>query len=151
MSTPPREPHSGQNDIPGQGYGEPATQSAAHDQQPYSQQGQPGPAQYGYGEPAYQGMTTDNGKATAAMICGILGIVLTVLFWPVGVVLDIVAIVLGVLASREIKRSGGMQRGAGKAKAGLICGVVGLVLLVLLLGFLAANYDEIMRQAELNK
>lgn len=163
MSTPPRDPNQGADGVHRQGYGDPiqnpSTQNPADYGQPgyqgqpqqYGQYGsQPGQP-YGYGQQPYQGMTTDNGKSTGALVCGILGLVLTVLFWPIGIILDIVAIILGVLAGKEIKRSGGMQRGAGKAKAGLICGIVGIVLTVLLLAFFAANADEISRQIQMNQ
>lgn len=142
---PGTEPRSPQWD----GQANPLPSDAQYGQQAPGGPAYEAPAQYpeaSYGQQPYQGMSTDNGKATAALICGILGLVLTVLFWPLGALLDIAAIVLGVMAKKEITRSGGMQRGAGKAKAGLICGIVGLVLLVLILAFVAANYDEIMRQ-----
>ncbi len=58
------------------------------------------------------------GLATASQVCGILSLVLfCCLFFP----LPIAAIVLGIIARVQGNRS-------GKPKAGIICGIVGLVL-----------------------
>jgi Domain of unknown function (DUF4190) len=74
-----------------------------------------------------------NWTAKAALICGIVGFVVPLI--------PIVAIILGHLAVREIRRSGG--QGLDLAKAGIILGYVGLVLSVLVPllvgGILAGN------------
>lgn len=109
----------------------------------YTPQGQP----YGanpYGQPTavpnYAGSASQNdGKATAALVFGILAIVF--LFTVVGGILfGIIAIVLGVLS----KKNGP----DGKAKGGIVCGIIGLVLSVLIaiIGFAAGiamlGYDS---------
>jgi hypothetical protein len=45
-----------------------------------------------------------------------------------GLVAGIAAVVLGQQSSKEIAASGGAQSGAGQAKAGVICGWVGIAL-----------------------
>ncbi len=60
--------------------------------------------------------------ALVGLITGILG-------FPMGPLLSILGIVFGVIGNNEIKKNPGMQ-GAGMAKAGIICGIVSLVLWV---------------------
>ena len=67
-----------------------------------------------------------NGMASAALVCGILSLFfgaclgfLGITAW-LGVVLGIVAVVLGVIANKKGKD--------GKATAGLVMGIIGLVL-----------------------
>lgn len=83
----------------------------------------PPPPGYGqqppYGAPAPGG---NNKKATWALVTGILGLICCS---PLG----IVAIILGRGAQAEIATTG--QQGAGAAKAGVILGIIALVLLVL--------------------
>lgn len=59
----------------------------------------------------------------------ILGIV-SLLFC--GIILGPVAIILSSQAKTEIAASGGMQTGEGQAKAGLILGIIGVVIWVLI-------------------
>lgn len=116
-------------------------------QQPYAG-GVGGPSgQVPYGQP-YPGATmggvpqqpAGNGKATAALVCGILAILLSSSI-VISVILGIAAI---VLAGSYLKGGGT----AGTAKAGRICGVVGIVfsaiclMLYLVLG--VAVFNEIM-------
>ena len=66
-----------------------------------------------------------SGRATTSLILGILSIPLAIiplLGWACGVV----AIVLGATARGEIRRTG--IGGNGRAMAGIICGVIGVVL-----------------------
>jgi hypothetical protein len=71
----------------------------------------------------------NSGKAIAALVLGILGIVSCQ-------VLGIAAIVLGQQANQEIAASGGQVGGEGFAKAGIIMGWVAVALLALgVLGF----------------
>jgi CBS domain containing-hemolysin-like protein len=72
-----------------------------------------------------------NGKATAAMVLGIVSIPLFFLsFLDLG--LAIPAIVLGAIGLRDAKRN--PQRGGrGRALSGVICGSIGLLLIIILL------------------
>ena len=71
----------------------------------------------------------------ASLVLGILSIPL---FCTYGV-LAVLAIVFGHIALRQIKRSMGAQSGRGMAIAGLVCGYIGLALLVLLIVAIVAG------------
>ena len=72
-----------------------------------------------------------NGKATAALILGIISLVFAWLgpLSAVGILCSVVGIVLGNIARRELM--GGLGR--GPATAGLVCSIIGLALSVLML------------------
>jgi hypothetical protein len=76
-----------------------------------------------------------NGRAVAAMVLGIISI-LTCFFWPVSLVLGILAIAIGSMARTDARRGG--YPGPGQAKAGIICGIAGIVLSILLIVIIAA-------------
>jgi uncharacterized protein DUF4190 len=80
-----------------------------------------------------------SGRATAALILGILGLPLVVLFWPVGLILAILAVVFGAIARTDARRTG--PTNLGQAKAGLILGIVdiGLFVVVLVIGIIVAT------------
>lgn len=67
-----------------------------------------------------------NGKATAALVLGILGLPF---FCPI--LCSIPALVLGYQARKEIDASGGVQQGRGQAQAGVVMGWIGTVVGVL--------------------
>lgn len=115
--------------------------------------GQPGYGQSGAGQGAYgQPGQPRNGLGTAALAVGILALlsVITVITFPVGTVLGVVAIVLGFLARRRVKR--GEATNGGSALAGLVLGVVSLligIVLFALIGAAASMFgDEIMSYQE---
>ena len=66
------------------------------------------------------------GLATASMILGIVS--LTCL----GIFAGIPAIILGVIAGKKIKNAQGVLTGEGKAKAGIICGIISIVLTIMI-------------------
>jgi hypothetical protein len=78
-----------------------------------------------------------DGRATAAMIVGILSIPITFLIGIVGLIMGIVAIILGAISRGNIKRSG--LQGAGQATAGIICGAVSIVIFIALVAVIASN------------
>ena len=82
---------------------------------------------------------TRHGRATAALIVSILGIVFALFFAVLGLVLSIVGTVLAATARADIARRG--MVGGGQAKAALICGIVGIVLNVasMIVGYLIAS------------
>src|SRR6478752_364359 len=84
----------------------------------------PGYTPYSGGGDSY-GPPAQNGKATASLVTGIVGIFIC------PIVLSILAIVFSVQARKQIAASGGRLKGEGMAKAGLILGIVGLVLMPL--------------------
>jgi hypothetical protein len=95
-------------------------------QNPYSQPSPPPPytppAQPVYVQPVIIAQPT-NGKATAALVLGLLSF----LFW---FLTGIPAVILGHMALNEINASNGTQGGKGSAIAGLILGYIAV-------GFLA--------------
>ncbi|TCI99792.1 DUF4190 domain-containing protein [Aeromicrobium sp. IC_218] len=81
----------------------------------------PPPGGYGYGDGGYGAPPEQNKKALWSMILGIVGLLCC------GIA-GIVAIVLSNTAKKEIAASGGRQTGAGMATAGLVLGIVAIVL-----------------------
>jgi hypothetical protein len=132
----PSSGHPGGDPYPGaDAYGQPTYGGppAAYGQPvPYAH-----PAQGAYGYPP-----ATNGKATAALWTGIGSLVLTFCCGFPGLA-GIVAVVLGVLAQGQIRRSGGQQTGGGMATAGIITGaiafVLGLVIVVLVIVALVSD------------
>ncbi|WP_415847587.1 DUF4190 domain-containing protein [Tsukamurella strandjordii] len=80
-----------------------------------------------YGQPAQSGT---NGLAIASLVCGILSIP-SACVWGLGILFGIAAIIMGIIAMKQTKQTG--QDGNGMALAGLITGVVGLLLSIVLL------------------
>lgn len=134
--------------------GEPPQQYGQPPDQPYGQQSgwsQPSAAQYGtdirQAEAGYAqlyGVKRSTGMATAAMVLGIIAIV--IFLFPIGsyvaVVLAIIALVLGIIAVRR-------PVGKGRAVAGLVLGAIALVggaimSVIWTIGFMAASecFDE---------
>ena len=65
---------------------------------------------------------TSSGKATAALVLGILGLV----FCPL--ICSVLALVFGYQARNEIDGSGGRISGRGNATAGIVLGWIGVVI-----------------------
>ncbi|MBI4885353.1 MAG: DUF4190 domain-containing protein [Actinobacteria bacterium] len=62
------------------------------------------------------------GLATAALVCGLLGLVM---FWFFGIV-PLLGLIFGLISAKAIKRSSGTLTGLGKARAGWITGLIGV-------------------------
>ena len=74
-------------------------------------------------------MNSSKGISIAALVCGILGIVLSIFYahWilPIlGLIIAVVGIVLGAIGMKKAKELGEPK---GLAIAGLVCGIVGAV------------------------
>lgn len=158
FASQPQQPFSAAQSMPQQPYAAPQPQQpyAGSYQQPFGGEPVAPPAGYnpyaqpGYGSAGFNQPPASTGKATAALVLGIAAIVVCV-FVPIlgallGIALGIAAIVMG---GSYIKVNGPF----GRAKAGRICGIVGLVLSILsllltialgaLLGFVGMNlYDD---------
>jgi choline-glycine betaine transporter len=80
-----------------------------------------------------------NGRAVAAMVLGIISIP-TCFFWPVSVVLGILAIVIGTMAKTDARRGG--YENTGQAKAGIYCGIAGIACSILLIVIIAATHSS---------
>jgi uncharacterized membrane protein len=100
----------------------------------------------GAGPAGYQPSRLRNGMGTAAMVLGILGLVLVVLifFSPLGALLGLLAVAFGVVGVMRANRGEADNR--GQALTGLVTGAVALVVGVLLtigIGtFFAANVND---------
>jgi hypothetical protein len=75
-----------------------------------------------------------NQKALWSMIAGIVSLLCC------GIIVGVVAIVLSMQAKKEIEASGGSQSGAGMAQAGLITGIIGVVLSVVWIPFFFSSF-----------
>lgn len=82
---------------------------------PAPQYGQQGFGPQGYGPPR------NEGAAIAAMVTGIVGVVFC------GIVLGVVALVLGITSRGKIQKSNGQLTGGGMALAGIILGAFDIV------------------------
>lgn len=92
----------------------------------------PGPTPPGpmsYQSPPPSGAPLSQGMAIGSLVCGIASIVLFCVWW-LSIPLGIVAVVLAVMVKGKIAR--GEASGAGLAKAGMICGIIGAVLSILI-------------------
>jgi hypothetical protein len=87
------------------------------------------PAQHGYGfaPGAAPIVAKQNGLATAALVCGIIGVLFAQFL------LGPLAFVFGLVSHGQIRRSGGTQKGQGLAVAGVVLGVLDIALFVILL------------------
>ena len=105
-------------DQPGpQGYDQQGSQG-------YGQAPPPPPPGGGYGAPGGYGQPQSTSPlAIISLVTGIIGILCCNYF-----VLSIAAIVTGYIGRKQIRESGGAQKGDGLAKAGFILGIVGVVL-----------------------
>src|SRR3954452_15709706 len=78
-----------------------------------------------------------DGRATAAMIVGILSIPATFLIGIVGLIMGIVAIILGAIAGGNVKRRS--LAVAGQATAGMICGAVSIIIFIVAVAVIASS------------
>ncbi|MGW4047448.1 DUF4190 domain-containing protein [Streptomyces sp. NPDC004721] len=94
-----------------------------------------GPVPGGYGYPGYPGagqgwpgmpMPPENGMGTAAMVLGILSCSMFCFYGIFGVVLGVLAVIFGIKGRRKAER--GEANNRGQAQAGLITGIIGIVL-----------------------
>jgi hypothetical protein len=91
-------------------------------------------------QPTYQPAQKDSTLAILSLVFGIAS------YLVVPVIGSLAAIILGHIAKSEIKKSNGTLTGNGMATAGLVLGyvqwaflILGLIILVLVLGFAARN------------
>jgi len=122
------------------GYGEPPYGAPSYQQPSYQQpSGYPPPPQQ-WGPPQQPGYPygsgfapqQNDGLALAAMIIGIISLVLTC-GYGIGLLGSPVALVMGRVSMKRIDRSGGRLAGRGMAQTGFVLGIIGTVLLVLAL------------------
>ncbi|MFS7879143.1 MULTISPECIES: DUF4190 domain-containing protein [Streptomyces] len=116
-------------------------------QPPAQQPPYPG-AGYPAAPPVYPGaagtpMQLSNGMGTAALVCGIVGLVcgITYFLWVFAVILGILAIIFGAIGKGKVSR--GEANNGGSATAGLVCGIIGMVLPAIYLAALDAAIDSV--------
>ncbi|MBH5337256.1 DUF4190 domain-containing protein [Streptomyces pactum] len=121
--------------------------AAGHPAAGLPQYQQPGPGYPPPGYPAYPGgpmgaVGQRNGMGTAALTVGIIGLVcgLTYFLWLFAIVLGILAIIFGSIGKGKAQR--GEANNAGSATAGIVCGIVGMVIPLIYLAALDAAIDS---------
>lgn len=103
---------------------------------------EPPPPSYGAPQqPAYGGPPKNSGKAVAALVTGVVGLV--TFCCGLFVVAGSAAIVLGFLARKEIAASGGRLTGNGMALAGIVLGVVEVVMFAVSIVLVATGVIEV--------
>jgi hypothetical protein len=80
------------------------------------------------GAPGMMPAPTSNGFAVAALVLGILSLVLFFTIW-LPFLLGVLAVIFGALGISRAKAMGGRQKGL--AVAGLVCGIAGMLVAVL--------------------
>jgi uncharacterized membrane protein len=77
-----------------------------------------------------------NGMGVTSMVLGIVGVVF-LCFWPLAILLGILAIIFGAVGLQKAKR--GEATNKGMAMAGLICGICAIVLPIVLVVIIGAS------------
>lgn len=75
-------------------------------------------------------------NSTAALVLGILSIVTCICYGIIGLPLGIIAVILGSKAKKIYNENPDVYSGAGNASAGVITGVIGIILNLIYLGFI---------------
>ncbi|MFG3194558.1 DUF4190 domain-containing protein [Streptomyces sp. NPDC048208] len=128
-----------------QGYPNPNHQGYPNLQGYPTPQGYPQPPAYGWpGGP--MGPVPQNNAGTAAMVLGILSIVLFCLYGIPSVVLGIVAVVLGVQGRRRADRGEATNR--SQAQAGFVLGIIGIVVGLAILAFFVGLFAFIAHKED---
>jgi Domain of unknown function (DUF4190) len=126
------QPGYGQSGYEQQGYGQSAYGPPPYGQGPYGQapygQSPYGPGGYGMQRPR------TNGLAIASLVCSLAGFVIFGFSALLGVI-------FGFVARAQIARSQGTQRGNGLATAGIVIGLIVVVIWIALIVFVALHPD----------
>jgi membrane-bound ClpP family serine protease len=90
-----------------------------------------------------------NAVAVAALVTGIIALLLAFLFAPLGALLAIVAVILGIVGLARAARPG--MGGRGQAIGGLVTGGIGLLVAILIIGGLIAFLQDPERRQQLEQ
>lgn len=73
-----------------------------------------------------------DGMSIASLVCGIVGLVFMFIpiIYGVGIIPSILGIIFGNISKKKIRQNPNLE-GYGMAKAGFICGIIGVVLSVI--------------------
>jgi uncharacterized protein DUF4190 len=88
--------------------------------------------------PSFHGqMLPTSGKAVASMVLGICSIVGCVMYGIPSLICGPLAIIFAIMAKKQVARGEAGSSSTGMATAGLICGIIGLTMVVLFIGLIA--------------
>ncbi|WP_432798763.1 DUF4190 domain-containing protein [Poriferisphaera sp. WC338] len=114
-----------------------------HTHQPHSEPNQNTPQP---NVPYQPPIAINSGMATASLVLGIIGLATGCL--GIGIILGIIALILGFIARNEISASSGRLKGEGFALTGIILGIVSLVMIIpLLIGIMLPALGAARRTA----
>jgi len=121
-------------------YPQQPAQQHPYPQQQYPQQQypqQPPPGYQSFGQPVYGRPTSSNGKATASMVVGIVGLVsIVICYGALGIVLGPISFFMGRSAEKEMALAPDAWSNRGMARAGWIMGLIQIILaIVVILAF----------------
>ena len=91
-----------------------------------------------------------NTVAIVGLVLGILALLAAILIFPLGLVIGIAAIVLGVMGRKRVKR-GETTRGGGPALAAIITGAIATFLALLIVAGLVAFFSDEDVQDEIER
>lgn len=118
---------------------------------PAPQQAPMPPPAYGYAPPAAgaPARPRTSGMAVASLVCGIIALCLSWILFVnfAAAVAGVLALVFGLVANGQVKNGAGAVGGKGLAVAGIVLGVVALVIVLLYYTVLAAMFRTILRNA----
>ena len=86
------------------------------------------PQPYATGEYGAATPPPQNGMGTAALVLGLVGLVFSVVFFPLGFVLAVIGLVLGLLGLKRVKR--GIATNRGMALSGTVLSVLALLVCI---------------------
>ena len=100
-------------------------------------------------EHAAGGRDEGNAVAIVGLVLGILAVIFAIVFFPLGLMLGIAALVLGIVGRGRVRR-GVTREHDGKALAALILGIVSVVLslVILALGVAILSDEDTQREIE---
>lgn len=101
------------------------------------------PGAGGYAEPGTYGApsaTPRNGLGTAALVLGIVGVVFAVIFFPIGLLLAVAGIAVGIAGMRRASRGEATNR--GMALTGTVLSVLALLIAVAFGAFVGYILNE---------
>ena len=100
------------------------------------------PPAWDQGQDPYR--SPSNGMGLAALVVGVVAVILAVLVFPLGILAGIVALVLGIIGRKRVSRREATN--GGQATAGIVTGVLAIVIggvLTAIVGtFIIDNADE---------
>ncbi|MFD2567891.1 CCC motif membrane protein [Pseudotenacibaculum haliotis] len=75
-------------------------------------------------------------NSTASLVLGILSIVTCICYGIIGLPLGIIAVILGAKAKKIFNENPDAYKSVGNASAGVVTGIIGIILNLIYLGFI---------------